>query len=81
MPLHVSRTMSSSSGGQNCIIQPLVLSHSVGGHGTATYRCDFYLNINQLKCIKLVNIKINMLRCTVNKISKKSIGVMLLESV
>jgi len=31
----------SSSGGQNCIIQHLVLSHSVGGrpvHRTATYR-------------------------------------------
>ena len=35
--------MCSSSGGQNCTIQPLVSSHSVGGrpvHGTATYRCD-----------------------------------------
>jgi len=31
MPLHVSSTMCSSSGGQNCIIQPLVSSHSVGG--------------------------------------------------
>jgi len=33
--------MCSSSGGQNCIIQPLVSSHSVGGrpvHRTATYR-------------------------------------------
>jgi len=27
MPLHVSSTMCSSSGGQNCIIQPLVSSH------------------------------------------------------
>ena len=27
MSLHVSSTMCSSSGGQNCIIQPLVLSH------------------------------------------------------
>ena len=27
MPLHVS-----STGGQNCIIQHLALSHSVGGH-------------------------------------------------
>jgi len=26
-PLHVSSTMCSSSGGQNCIIQHLVLSH------------------------------------------------------
>ena len=31
MPLHVSSTMCSSSGGQNCIIQPLVSSHTVGG--------------------------------------------------
>ena len=31
MPLHVSSTMCSSSGGQNCIIQHLVSSHSVGG--------------------------------------------------
>jgi len=43
----------SSSGGQNCIIQHLVSSHTVGGrpvhrlrdlsqpvHRTATYRCD-----------------------------------------
>ena len=48
MPVHISSTMYSSSGGQNFIIQPLVSSHSVGGrpvlsqpvHGTATYRCD-----------------------------------------
>ena len=35
--------MWSSSGGQNCTIQSLVSSHSVGGrpvHGTATYRSD-----------------------------------------
>ena len=31
MPIHVSSTMCSSSGGQNCIIQHLVSSHSVGG--------------------------------------------------
>jgi len=31
MPEHVSSTMCSSSGGQNCIIQHLVSSHSVGG--------------------------------------------------
>jgi len=33
----------SSSGGQNCIIQHLVSSHTVGGrpvHWKATYRCD-----------------------------------------
>jgi len=43
MPLHVSSTMCSSSGGQNFIIQPLVSSHSVGGrpvHRTAIYRCN-----------------------------------------
>jgi len=43
MPLHVSSIMCSSSGGQNCIIQHLVSSHTVGGRpvdGTATYRCD-----------------------------------------
>ena len=31
MPLHVSSTMCSSPGGQNCIIQHLVSSHTVGG--------------------------------------------------
>ena len=31
MPLHVSSTMCSSSGGQNRIIQHVVSSHSVGG--------------------------------------------------
>jgi len=31
MPLHVSNTMYSPSGGKNCIIQHLVSSHSVGG--------------------------------------------------
>jgi len=30
MSLHVSSTMCSSSGGQNCIIQPLVSSHPSG---------------------------------------------------
>jgi len=43
MPLHVSSIMCSSLGGQNCIIQHLVSSHSVGGrpvHGTAIYRRD-----------------------------------------
>jgi len=43
MPLHVSSTMCSSSGGQNCTIQPLVpigvmIPQPV--HGTTTYRCD-----------------------------------------
>jgi len=31
MPLHVSITMCLSSGGQNCIIQHMVSSHTVGG--------------------------------------------------
>ena len=30
MPLHVSSTMCSSSGGRNCTIQPLVSSHTAG---------------------------------------------------
>jgi len=38
MPLHVSSTMCSSSGGQNCIIQHLVSSHSVGGRQVRTGR-------------------------------------------
>ena len=37
MPLHVSSTMYSSSGGQICIIQPMVSSHSVGG--PQVHRC------------------------------------------
>ena len=44
MPLHVSGTMSSSSGSQNFIIQHLVSSHSVGGRPVCTGRppaeCD-----------------------------------------
>ena len=32
MALHVSSTMCSASGGQNCIVQHLVSSHSVGGY-------------------------------------------------
>ena len=43
--------MCSSTGGENCTIQPLASSH---------------LSV----CIKLVNIKINILRRTVSKISK-----------
>ena len=39
MPLHVSSTMCSSSGGQNCIIQHLVSSHTVGGRPAPT-GCD-----------------------------------------
>jgi len=45
MPVHVSSTMCSSSGGKNCIIQHLVSSHSVGGHpvhGMATYTVWWY---------------------------------------
>jgi len=36
MPLHVSSSMCSSSGGQNCIIQHLVSSHSAGGRPVHT---------------------------------------------
>jgi len=42
VPVHVSSTMCSSSGGQNCIIQHLVSPHSVGDrpvHGTDTRFC------------------------------------------
>ena len=38
MPLHVSSTMCSSSGGQNCILQRLVSSRSVGGRPVRTGR-------------------------------------------
>ena len=41
MPLHVLSTMCSSSGGQNCIIQHLVSSHSVGGRPVHRLREDF----------------------------------------
>jgi len=40
MPLHVSSTMRSSSGGQNCITQQLVSSHSVGGCPVHSLRED-----------------------------------------
>ena len=40
MPLHVSSTTCSSSGGQNCIIQHLVSSHSVGGRPVDRLRAD-----------------------------------------
>jgi len=44
MPVHVSSTMCSSSGGQNYIIQHLKTSHSVGGRPVRTGRppteCD-----------------------------------------
>ena len=40
MPLHVSSTMCSSSGGQNCIIQHLVSSHTVGGRPVHRLRED-----------------------------------------
>jgi len=40
MSLHVSRTMCSSSEGQNCIIRHLVSSHSVGGRPVHRFRED-----------------------------------------
>jgi len=52
MPLQVSSTMCSSSGGQNCIIQHLVTSHSVGGRPVHTGAQDGHLEI---LCNKLVN--------------------------
>ena len=42
MPLHVSSTMCSSSGGQNCIIQHPVSSHSVGGRPVRRLREDLH---------------------------------------
>ena len=43
MPLHVSSTTCSSSGGQKCITQPLVPSHSVGGRPVHTCEPDGHL--------------------------------------
>jgi len=43
MPLHVSSTMCSSSGGQNCIIQHLVSSHSLGGRPVCRCAPDGHL--------------------------------------
>jgi len=43
MPLHVSSTMCSSSGGQNCIIQHLVSSNSLGGRPVHTCAPDGHL--------------------------------------
>jgi len=45
MPLHVLSTMCSSSGGQNCIIQHLVSSHSVGGCPVRMLGEDSSLNL------------------------------------
>jgi len=45
MPLHVSSTMRSSSGGQNGIIQHLVSSHSVGGRPVHRLREESALNL------------------------------------
>ena len=44
MPLHVLNNMCSSTGGQNCIIQHLVSSHSVGGCPVHRMREDSSLN-------------------------------------
>jgi len=41
MPLHVSSTTCLSSGGQNCIIQHLVSSHTVGGRPVYNYKTRF----------------------------------------
>jgi len=50
MPLHVSNTMCSSSGGQNCIIQHLVSSHSVGGHPVHRTARDGHLQCDDTRC-------------------------------
>jgi len=47
MPLHVSSTMCSSSGGQNYTIQHLVSSHSVGGR--PAYRLREYWDVRSAK--------------------------------
>jgi len=41
MPLHVLSTTCSSSGGQNCIVQHLVSSQSVGGRPVYGLREDW----------------------------------------
>ena len=43
MPVHVSSTMCSSSGGQNCVIQHLASSHSVGGRPVHRVHGDGHL--------------------------------------
>ena len=40
MPLHVSSTMCSSSGGQNCTIQPLGIITPIGGSPVHRLRED-----------------------------------------
>ena len=47
MRLHVSSTVGSSSGGQNCIIQHLVSSHSVGGRSVRTCATAEQLSASQ----------------------------------
>jgi len=49
MSLHVSSTMCSSSGGQNCIIQHLVSAHSLGGRPVHRLREDYTEMHGQLK--------------------------------
>jgi len=50
MPLHVSSTMCSSSGGPNCIIQHLVSSHSVGGRPVQRLREDILSSFRITVC-------------------------------
>jgi len=45
MPLHVSSTMCSPSGGQNCVIQHLASSQFVGGRPVRRLREDSSLNL------------------------------------
>jgi len=55
MPLHVSSTMCPSSRGQNCIIQHLVSSHSLGGLPVHRLRVSS-LNLMGTQCSKNVEI-------------------------
>ena len=60
MPLHVSSTMCSSSGGQNCTIQHLVSSHRVGGR--PVHRLVILTgNINQCETYLVI------LTCNINR--------------
>jgi len=69
--------MCSSSGGQNCILQPTVSSHLLvavpWGRPPIGVEAWNKLSVKQILCIKLVNTKINILRCTVSKTSKNSV--------
>jgi len=69
MPLHVSSTMCSSSGGQNCIIQPLMMRTWCSKHVEAWNKT--YCKTKSCASSWLIT-KINILRCTVSKTLKKA---------